>query len=463
MQDVPKIARQRLKAAKPAATHPDADVLTAFTEQSLPVEERAAVLEHLSLCVDCRDVVALSLPAMEATETAVHPPARGWLTWPALRWGLVTAGVVAVASLGIVQYQRGVESRKMAVTAPDRVAVAVKEAKNQPPAAPVASVENRDKEQTPPASAVTNFVDSTDSLSVTKKTSKVLAHEERALPLATQVHGDGGAIGGTNLMAGRQFPHGPKLPNQMNQMQAAAPAMSSQEAQQQAAGQLASGMQVPTVSETVAVDAEPSQLDVNAKNLVPVPPQRQPASPQSAEAGYALSRAKPPVTDQASAGAVAALKTAAPASIGGSVSAASISPRWTISSAGGLQRSFDHGNTWQDVDVISGTAFARSSVQNTPGTSWAKEKDAERAKKQQAPMFRTVSATGSDVWAGGSALYHSQDAGLHWTRVVPASAGTMLTGEIVSLEFIDLQHGKVSTSTAEIWTTADDGQTWQKQ
>jgi photosystem II stability/assembly factor-like uncharacterized protein len=46
---------------------------------------------------------------------------------------------------------------------------------------------------------------------------------------------------------------------------------------------------------------------------------------------------------------------------------------------------------------------------------------------------------------------------------VPAAAGAALTGDILSLEFPDPQHGKVSTSAAEIWITADDGQTWQKQ
>jgi len=46
---------------------------------------------------------------------------------------------------------------------------------------------------------------------------------------------------------------------------------------------------------------------------------------------------------------------------------------------------------------------------------------------------------------------------------VPSSAGSVLTGDIVSIEFTDLQHGKLSTSTAETWITADSGQTWQKQ
>jgi photosystem II stability/assembly factor-like uncharacterized protein len=97
----------------------------------------------------------------------------------------------------------------------------------------------------------------------------------------------------------------------------------------------------------------------------------------------------------------------------------------------------------------------------------AKSKDSDKALKQKvAPLtFRALAAVGADVWAGGSAgsLYHSQDTGNHWIRVVPASASVALTGDILTLEFADPQHGKISTSTSELWTTADAGQTWQKQ
>jgi photosystem II stability/assembly factor-like uncharacterized protein len=81
------------------------------------------------------------------------------------------------------------------------------------------------------------------------------------------------------------------------------------------------------------------------------------------------------------------------------------------------------------------------------------------------PVFRALAATGSEVWAGGSnsVLYHSRDAGAHWTRVLPSSAGTPLTGDITAVDFSDLQHGRITTSIPEVWTTADDGQTWQKQ
>jgi photosystem II stability/assembly factor-like uncharacterized protein len=55
------------------------------------------------------------------------------------------------------------------------------------------------------------------------------------------------------------------------------------------------------------------------------------------------------------------------------------------------------------------------------------------------------------------------DAGNHWVRVLPATAGAVLTGDIIRLEFADMRHGKVSTSTSEVWTTDDAGQSWQKQ
>jgi photosystem II stability/assembly factor-like uncharacterized protein len=138
-----------------------------------------------------------------------------------------------------------------------------------------------------------------------------------------------------------------------------------------------------------------------------------------------------------------------------------------------LQRSFDQGKTWQEVDVNANPAYAENATSveasaNTPhAKNHAKNKDARKALKREpgSPTFRAIAANGTDVWAGGSggALYHSPDRGNYWIRVLPASSGAMLTGDIVSLDFADPQHGKVLTSTAETWTTNDEGQSWQKQ
>jgi hypothetical protein len=110
-------------------------------------------------------------------------------------------------------------------------------------------------------------------------------------------------------------------------------------------------------------------------------------------------------------------------------------PRWTLSSDGTLQRSLDSGHSWQTVTVAHGA------------------------------RFRALAANKLDIWVGGlaGALYHSADAGQHWTKVQPVADGEPLIGDIIGVEFTDPAHGKVTTSSQESWTTADAGETWQKK
>jgi len=117
------------------------------------------------------------------------------------------------------------------------------------------------------------------------------------------------------------------------------------------------------------------------------------------------------------------------------IAQASLAPRWTLSSDGTLERSLDSGRTWQTIEVSS------------------------RA------VFRALAANGLDIWVGGSAgaLFHSSDAGQRWTQVRPAVNGEALADDIIGVEFTDALRGKVTSSTAETWITADAGQTWQKQ
>src|SRR6202050_5375965 len=117
MQDVPKIVLKRLQETSAVGPHPDADLLTAFAEQSLAEPERELVTEHLARCSDCREVLALSVPAMElvavaasSTPASTTPARSRWFTWPVLRWGVATAGIIAMASIAIVQYRQGIKS-----------------------------------------------------------------------------------------------------------------------------------------------------------------------------------------------------------------------------------------------------------------------------------------------------------------------------------------------------------------
>ena len=594
MQNVPKIVRDRLQAATPAVNHPDADLLTAFAERSLPDRERTVVLEHLARCGDCREIVALALPAIEPVQTTIRPSPSGWFTWPALRWGFVTAGVVAVASLAILQFQRRAQQTTTAMALKQQaVEVAANEPKKEvdrfvaPP-----QVDKKAKVQAP-----ATFADSVNGTVASDVEKKNEFHGEAARVLAPQATPVVG--GNVGAMIGGPLSHGPRLANQyqqQNNVQNQIPAPAPPAFGKQRASDASANGSASAAPETVEVTSAAPMIDnrgisLDAQQVQNLPKAQTPsgenyvrAKPPTPSAnadsntnsqaaqqqallrlqshaapgqiggyvvdpsGAAVSNArvtitsskagKPTtaVTDARGEWLIAGLPTgsykaqaaatgfkttvldlnydanqpsafaftlspgsvsetvevaAAPAQvqadaakIGNTISSNTITqlplngrsvadlspvllPLWSISASGALQRSLDHGGTWQTVDVNANLALDAASLQVSAKTSRSNAKDSNKARKRDAAAltFRAVSAVGTEVWAGGSAgaLYHSPDAGNHWTRVFPASGGAALTGDIVTLEFTDSQHGKLSTSTSEAWITADAGQTWQKQ
>jgi hypothetical protein len=108
-------------------------------------------------------------------------------------------------------------------------------------------------------------------------------------------------------------------------------------------------------------------------------------------------------------------------------------PRWALTADGSLQRSFDMGRTWEPVTVSVETSL------------------------------RAVSASGFDIWVGGTngALYHSDDAGDHWVKIQPIAEGQSLTSDIIGVEFPDIESGRLSTASGDVWTTRDGGSTWR--
>jgi hypothetical protein len=586
MQNVPKIVRDRLQAAPPAVNHPDADLLTAFAERSLPDRERTVVLEHLARCGDCRDIVALSLPDVESVQTTVRPSPNRWLTWPALRWGFVAAGVVAIASLGTLQFLRRAQhaTTASALKQPAPVEIAANEPKKEVDrfVAPTAA----DKKAKLQAPATPAFADSVNGAVPADKEKRNGFHGEASATRVTQPQ-VGPVVGGNaGASIGGPLPHGPRILNQyqqQNNVQNQIPAPAPPAFAKQQTKDVPLNGRVPAPSEPVEVAGAapvPATPDANFDRLA------ESKSAPAADSAY-FTRAKPPVStaqDQAllslagrvapgqvggfvvdSSGAavsnarvtitpskqgkpttavtddrgkwliaglpsgsykaeaaapgfttsVLALNydanqpkafafTLSPGSVSETVEVAAAAPqlqtetakigstissneinqlpingrsvtdlssplqaRWSINAAGALQRSFDQGTTWQTVDVNANTALNAASLQASVNTTGTKARGANKALKREVATltFRAVSAAGADVWAGGTggALYHSQDAGIHWIRIVPSSAGTVLTGDILSLEFPDSQHGRLSTSTSEVWITADAGQTWQKQ
>lgn len=447
MRDVPNIVRQRLKTAQPDSAHPDANVLTAFAEKSLPERERADVVTHLARCGSCRDVVALVLPESEAAEVvAIKPAPARYFTWPALRWGVVAAGVAIVASFAILRDQRSQNVAMLAKPAErsETIADSGRSSPELQPNAPTAADKQEPAEtrKGPAPSSVRSKERWIGSQDRDLKPQSQPLTATAVVPRTLEGSGGGigvGSIGGpVHSFAPRKFVERGYQARTLSRQ--ALPAVNMPSAD------LAATRVAPKASTTVDVSAE----------AAPSPGIKTETSPAEQESAndVALTKAKPAVPPPAQ-----------PMNL-----AASAVPRWTINAAGGLQRSFDQGQTWQDVDVTSSTMPAASAEVSSAnkavsGAEFAKARPMVLKRQAVSPTFRAVTMNGSEVWAGGGAgaLFHSVDAGTHWARVMPSSAGVVLTGDIVRIEFADVQHGTVATSTGEVWITTDDGQTWRKQ
>jgi Photosynthesis system II assembly factor YCF48/Putative zinc-finger len=460
MRDVPKTVLKRLQETAAAGTHPDADLLTAFAEQSLAESERARVMEHLAGCTDCREVLALALPAMEAVAVAASTkPARSrWFTWPVLRWGVAVAGIIAIASIGIVQYRQRQKNDTLvsSLASPHETTAAPQQARPPSPAASESQeylqqiVKERQEQAQKKALA-----SRADNLA-----ENMLARSANpASPAARAMHSapPGTAAGGSirSGSAGRAAPKAALSPRR----DTFAVAAGAKNATPQAAAKPAPS---PSASQAVEATSSSQTVEVVESQVAPVTPTaKDRASDQLDEKQKEL----PSQYDSSKSSSVLEAKNIAAAQVASGTQR--VSPRWSISADGALQRSLDEGKTWLDVNVnsgqVSGTSNMSVTAESTHGPENRKKK--VEAQPSPSPVFRAVSAQGAEVWAGGSAamLYHSTDSGAHWTRVLPSSPGATLTGDITSVEFSDAQHGRISTSAGEVWTTADDGQTWHRQ
>ena len=436
MADFSQLVRARLGAQPPASTHPDADVLAAFAERRLSGTERRQALAHLSLCAACREIVALASQEQTLDAVASHERARRrFAIW---RWVLVGAlAVLAVSATVLLRIEK-----------PEPAVVAQQVS---PPAAPSSATVATEPEAR--ASADTLVAKPERRQSKTNAESKTLngspsQHQAEAADALSARE----APAVTGGLAATQAQNAPIV------------------AQRRAAAEPALAPTTPPPppppaaqpAQTLDQLAQPNQQATQQKQqgavstveaqAAPAPQQQQSASQSSYGYGSAAGVAGGLVSKSDIEAKTAKARRAAPdaaaqaneVTVQGRAAALKRSfwngapAQWTISADGKLQRATQAGQQgpmWQPVDV------------------------------GEPAIFRVVNANLNDVWAGGNggALFHSADAGEHWTRIVPKDGDHKLEGDVISLTIAGAvnQIIRLRTSAGQSWISNDGGKTWK--
>ncbi|OWA34054.1 hypothetical protein B9G55_17125 [Saccharibacillus sp. O16] len=104
----------------------------------------------------------------------------------------------------------------------------------------------------------------------------------------------------------------------------------------------------------------------------------------------------------------------------------------------------------------------------------AADKGAEKTAAQAVTVYLSDGLTGWKIdmqykgaFAADNTLYRTQDGGTQWTKVVDSRSGSLPSGMIAALRFVDEQHGWAATHTPQVgdlrlYATTDGGRTWSK-
>jgi hypothetical protein len=455
MTEVPKIVYDRLRAALPEQAHPDADLLTAFAEQALSAAEREGVLQHLALCEDCRDLVALALPAADITPTRTadengvrttvsqvgsRAPRKLSLAWPTLRWAALAAGAVVAAAVLLVHPGKLNQATPPSVN--QQVATAA-----PPASSPKIASSSVPSSSVPSPPIATSPTDQSAFLAKTDE-----AQPKSELQLFKKLKAGQVVMPSPQAESGRLLADNKKDSGQADKL--SAPAERTRAFDYDTRSSPAATETVEVSGATAAVSREPSAENAlvarneTPRNDAPAIEKAKPAlqEMEGSEEQKAQAAAVPGPAKSLARNVMSTVKLASPAS---PTQAHNVT--WAIT-GGVLQRSVDSGQNWQD------------------------------ALHADHPLLCYASRD-EDVWAGGQAgtLFHSANSGVTWAQVQPSVKARQLSSDITHIEVRnnevrneelrrDLRYhvrrpGEIvlSTSNNEIWSSADGGKTWAKK
>ncbi len=467
MTEIPKIVYDRLRAASlrpadpgqnvPEPAHLDVDLLTAFAERSLSTSERDSALHHLSLCGDCRDLLALALPAAGASveapaiadetdaalpgkqnstpfspkSTRLVSPDFGWrrLAWPNLRWAALAAGIAVAAALLLLhpgklnQPTLPAAHRQIAPSAPvtNQTTDSLQPNSKSPRDRKIAS--GKTAEPSPPWESLTllarNRPGADRANTAPPARSSIVFSPATSLGRETM---GGQAIGG---QAPRE--QEPSIGSSGGQVTEAAVEANPQlapESSSDATLIVKNDVQNDVPADVPAIEkAKPALLGSEARSseAQSSDPNQRPQSPATGTA-----RATTQIMAQMPGGKLPSPATQNSARL----TMATQNVTWKIAN-GTLRKSSDDGQNWQN-------AF-----------------------QSDHPLL-CYASHGADVWAGGRAgtLFHSSDNGVTWMAVRPSAGNKGLRSDITHIDLSSSPAAVVFTSNNELWSSVDAGKTW---
>ena len=477
-------------------SHPDADVLTAFVERTLPEGERTKVLEHLAGCADCRDVVVLAQPEPVGPTQRVLVPHKGLLRRPLMRWVAVAACLVVGAAVSLQ------------VLTPRLAHNSFENRAEGPPAAKVASQPTSDRDQVAMEQTASERAGVSRANSDISREQGTLANEKLARKVAPTEEGKLARLdrkaryGGysqqkvpaptDNLIAKAKPAEPGRADYDKNYTfqgySNAAPTTSAGAA----AGRVASlPPSAPAPAQGVVVGGRLAEAEAETRR-------KELALDKSGVAGKKADAGAVNKPESSMALAVSGAKdenaSADTAVLGGTGNQNQPAPAPTKAPAvaqlpvvGRSTTDLTPAQTSETVEVTaanpavqaetaSTSALEITAMSRTPAIlpRWrlSKEHQLERASAADSkwqsttldgqPELHALFFSGPNVWVGGKGgvLMHSADAGEHWQRVTASHGGTVVTDDIVAIDFKDFQHGHFKTDKKKVWITSDGGQTW---